>query len=346
MEGNINHEVITSFSKEAAKKLIKDHFKFSSGIKGGQILKFCNIKQINFFIVKVLFEKWKTEFDNLRSPFFDYQSEEVLVAAKKFMNVLSKNILVDKEDFKPLLEEAIYKTVLLIFSPYEYYLQEINKPVFQQISIADLKDIKRYVKVNGHLLQAYINRFEEERIQAVFNDDAVRIFDEVCENIKDTPEDFEPYLEQLNELASLDLNTLYSPTEEREAETAEKEQVKTSDRATDPENINERFKSDRKTLLDTLPKEKKEKILDIHEKKPLEGIRQSITLNQRFMFEKELFNGDKDEFEMVVNYLDNCTTKQEALEFIHENYSEKKKWNKENEEVAEFFEIIDKRFPN
>jgi hypothetical protein len=344
MEGNINHDVISSYSKEAAKKLIKDQFKFSSGIKGGQILEFCNIKQINFFVVKVLFEKWKTEFDNLRSPYFDYQSEEVLVAAKKFMNVLSKNILVEKEDFRPLLEEAIYKTVLLIFSPYEYYLQEINKPVFQQIGIADLKDIKKYVKVNGHLLQAYINRFEADRIQAVFNDDAVRIFDEVCENIKDTPEDFEPYLEELKQIASLDLNALYSPTEEKEAEM---EEVLNQDDATaDPENINERFRSDRKTLLDTLPKEDKEKILDIHEKKPLEGIRQSITLNQRFMFEKELFNGDKDEFEMVVNYLDNCTTKQEALEFIHENYSEKKKWNKEKEEVAEFFEIIDKRFPN
>ncbi len=98
-------------------------------------------------------------------------------------------------------------------------------------------------------------------------------------------------------------------------------------------------------MLDTLPAEKKEKIIDIHEKKPLEGIRKSITINQRFMFEKDLFKGDKNEFEMVINYLDNCQSRQEALDFVNDNYATKKKWDLEKEEVVEFFEIINKRFP-
>jgi hypothetical protein len=339
MEGNINHELITSYSKEASTKLMNDFFKKSSAIKGQQILQFCQIKQINFFIVKILFEKWKVEFDKLRSPYFDYQSEEVLLAARKFMNVLSKNILIQKDDFRPLLEEAIYKTVLLIFSPYEYYLQEINKPVFQKISIADLTDIQKYVKINGHLLQAYIDKFKADGIQAVFNDDAVRIFDEVCENIKDTPEDFEAYHIELDKISPLNIDSLYSNPEDTPIKYEEDEQ------SGDTENINEKFKTEKKTLLDILPAEKKEKIIDIHEKKPLDGIRQSITINQRFMFERELFKGDKNEFEMVVNYLDNCKSNQEAMEFVNENYALKKKWDMEKEEVLEFFEIINKRFP-
>ncbi len=339
MEGNINHEVITNYSKTVAKQLINEFFKEKSTITGKEILNFCDIKQVNLFIVKILFEKWKAEFDKLRSPFFDYQSEEVLMAAKKFMNVLSKNILIEKENFQSLLEEALYKTVLLIFSPYEYYLQEINKPTFQQLSIMDLKDIQKYVKINGHLLQAYIQRFESDGIQAVFNDDAVRIFDEVCENIKETPEDFEQYHKELDKIAPLDMNEVYSQPDEVTEEIEEHENTHPG------ENLNEKFKSEKKTLLDTLPAEKKEKIIDLHEKKPLEGIRQSITLNQRFMFEKDLFKGDKDEFEMVINYLDDCKTKQEALDFVNENYVTKKNWDKEKEEVAEFFEIIERRFP-
>jgi len=340
MEGNINHQLINSYSKTAAKSLIKVFFKGKSPIKGTEILSFCEVKQVNLFVVKVIFEKWKTEFDQLRSPYFDYQSEDVLLAAKRFMNALSKNILIEKKAFQPLLEEAIYKTVLLIFSPYEYYLQEINKPVFQQLSIMDLTDMQKYVKINGHLLQAYIDRFNSDGIQAVFNDDAVRIFDEVCENIKETPEDFEQYHNAFNKIFPLDINDVYSQSDDI-AKEFEEDEVGTAD----SENINEKFKSEQKTLLDTLPAENSEKIIDLHEKKPVEGIKQSITINQRFMFEKDLFNGDKNEFEMVINYLDNCKTRVEALEFVNENYAVKKKWDKDKEEVVEFFGIIDKRFP-
>ncbi len=226
MEGNINHQVITKYSESASKKLISEFFKHKSTIKGEEILKFCEIKQINLFVVKILFEKWKTEFDRLRSPYFNYESEDVLLAAKKFMNVLSRNILIEKEDFQPLLEEAIYKTVLLIFSPYEYYLQEINKPNFQQLSIMDLTDIQKYVKINGHLLQAYIERFKSDSIQAVFNDDAVRIFDEVCENIKETPEEFEQYHKDLEKISPLDMNDVYSQTDDVVKE-FEEDEVKT-----------------------------------------------------------------------------------------------------------------------
>lgn len=339
MESNINHQVIDTYSKSFADQLINGFFKVNSSIRGDQILNFSEIKQINYFILKILFEKWKTEFNNLKSPYFDYESEEVQKAVQSFMNVLSKNILVLKEVFRPILEEAIYKTILLIFSPYEYYLQEINKPTFQQISISDLHAIQKYVKINGHLLRAYIDRFESDGIQAVFNDDAVRIFDEVCESIKDTPEDFEHYHEEFSKILALDLNEVYSQPDDIANEYID------DDESQNPDNINEKFKIQKKTLLDTLGTEKKEALIDIHEKKPLEGIKKNITINQRFMFEKDLFNGDKDEFEMVVNYLDNCKNNQEAMEFINQNYVEKKNWDLEKEEVIEFFSVINKRFP-
>lgn len=339
MESNINHQLINSYSKSFAEQLINNFFKKKSSIKGEEILSFSEIKQINYFILKILFEKWKSEFNNLKSPYFDYEGDKVQKAVTSFMNVLSKNILVSTEDFRPLLEEATYKTILLIFSPYEYYLQEINKPTFQQISINDLYVIEKYVKINGHLLKAYIDRFNSEGIEAVFNDDAVRIFDEVCETIKETPEDLDIYHKQLSNVLALDLSEVYSPSDHIAEEYME------DDHKSEPGNINEKFKTQKQTLLDTLGAEKKEAIIDIHEKKPLEGIKKSITINQRFMFENDLFNGDKDEFEMVVNYLDKCVKNQEAMEFINENYVKKKNWDMKKEVVIEFFNVINKRFP-
>ncbi|MCG8307329.1 MAG: hypothetical protein MI975_08045 [Cytophagales bacterium] len=337
MESNINHQVIESYAKSYADLVIKNFFEKETSIKGGEISSFSEINQINYFVFKILFEKWKSEFDNLKSPYFNYEAVEVKKAAQSFMNVLSKNIRIKKEDFRPLLEEAVYKTLLLIFSPYEYYLQEINHPGHQKISINDLHTIHKYIKINGHLLTAYIDRFHSDGIQEVFNDDAVRIFDEVCETIKETPEDFERYQEEFSKLIDLNLEEVYSPSGEIVKEIPENDG--------EPDNLNEKFKSEQQTLLDTLDVNHEDALIDIHEKKPLDGIKKSITINQRFMFENDLFNGDKSEFEMVINYLDNCKTNQEAMEFINENYAEKKNWDMEKEEVIEFLEVIKRRFP-
>jgi hypothetical protein len=192
------------------------------------------------------------------------------------------------------------------------------------------------------LLKAFIERFHSDRIQAVFNEDAVRIFDEVCETIIETPEDFDIYHQQLSKIMDLDINEVYSQPDDIAKEYVEDPE---EEEKTESSNINEKFKTEKQTLLDTLETERKEAIIDIHENKPIEGIRKSISINQRFMFEKDLFNGDKDEFEMVVNYLDNCSGNQDAMNFLKENYVQKKNWDMENEVVIEFYDVINKRFP-
>ena len=59
-----------------------------------------------------------------------------------------------------------------------------------------------------------------------------------------------------------------------------------------------------------------------------------------------MVESDKDEFEMVINYLDNCSSVDEAMEFMNENYVTKKSWDMEKDEVVEFFGMINKRFPD
>lgn len=337
MESNINHRVLRSYSASFADKLLGVFFKNKSYILGGEIVGFSDLKQINYFILKLLFENWKSEIERLKSPYFDYENEEVQEAGQAYMNVLSRHIKIHKDDFASLLEEATYKSLLLVFSPYEYYMQEFSKPDSQQISVEDLRAIQKYVKINGHLLQAYIDRFQKDGIQAAFVEDAVRIFDEVCETIKEIPDDFDHYHKLFAEVVPLDLNEVYSQPDEVAA--GEGDEVE------EDENINKKFKSSQQTLLDTFGAERKEALNDIHEKRPIEGIRNNISINQRFMFEKDLFNGDKDEFEMVINYLDNCASRKEAMEFINENYVTKKNWDTEKEEVEEFFSVINRRFP-
>lgn len=339
MESNINHRVIKDYSNTFAEKLIDGFFKEKSHISGTEIVGFSELQQINYFVLKLLFENWTLEFEKLKSPYFDYENEEVKNAGHSYMNVLSRHIKIHKDDFRPLLKEATYKCLLLVFSPYEYYLQEFNKSDSAQITVFSLKAIQKYIKINGHLLQAYIDRFVKDSIQAAFTDDAIQIFDEVCETIKETPHDFDQYHELFAGVLPLDLNDVYSQPDvvaEKKTEEVNEEEE---------ENLNAQFGSSQQTLLDTLETENAEAIIDIHEKKPIAGIRNNITINQRFMFENDLFNGDKDEFEMVINYLDNCSSLSEAMEFINENYVAKKNWDIEKDEVIEFFSVITRRFP-
>ncbi len=339
MESNINHQVIRSYSREFSEKLSEEFFKNKTSISGDEILTFSKIRQINLFILRILFEQWKSEFARLRSPYFDYESEEVQKAARAYMNVLSRNILIKKDDFLPLLEEATYETILLIFSPYEFYLREISRTDREQLSVPELGEMKKYIKVNNLLLQAYLDRLDSNGMLTLTREDAVKIFDEVCEDTKDTPEEFDEYLIQFSNVIPLDLDVLYSSTEENPVRKENEEGEE------DTKSLNEKFKRKKRTLLDALSNVKKEVLVEIHEKQPIEDIKKSITLNQRFMFEKELFNGDKDEFNMVIDYLNNCESRAEAMDFIHENYVNKKGWDLEKTEVAELFRLIEKRFP-
>lgn len=334
MESNINHTVIKAYSKKFADTLAKEFFAKNNNINGAEILAFCAVKQVNFFILKTLFDQWTKEIDQLKSPYFNFQDEEVQMSIQSMMNVLSNHILIDEHNFVPLLQEACYKSLLLIFSPYEFYLQEINQPDRQQLSIDDLIVLKKYIKINHHLLQAYIDRFQDDGIQAIFSEDAAKIFDEVCENIKDTPEDFEAYQQAFSDILLLDLNEVYSPDDGGEID------------ASDTHNINEQFKTDKSTLLDKIGLANKENRETTSNDLPSKGLKKSITINQRFMFVNELFHGDKDEFEMVINYLDNCRAHQEAMDFLQDNYVKKKNWDLQQEEVEEFFNVIAKNFPS
>lgn len=340
MESNINFSAIETYCDKLSDKLCNDFFNKKNKINGGEILSLTEIKQLNFFIVYELFKKWKVETDKLKSPFFDYDSPEVQKALTKFLNVLSKNILVDKDHFKPLLKDATKKSVLLIFSPYEYFKIEFDDPEKARLKYEELIELKKYLKVNQHLLNAYIKRFEEEGIEEIFNDNAIRIFDEVCENIKETPEDFEPFHELFNKIVPLDLDKFYTEQPKNTAPKDKKEEKDTSAKKSPKEEV-----SDKKTLNDFLQKPS-QTLADEHQHKQIQGIKKNITINQRFMFVNELFKGDADEFESVVNFLDNCNSWNEAMDFVKQNYVEGKGWDEESEEVQEFMEILDKRFPN
>lgn len=330
MESNVNFKSIEQYCITFSNIIVGKSFDNRTKISGQEILKVTSIKQLNLFIIYELFKKWKEETENLKSPYFNYDNPDVQNDLKKFLNTLSKNISVEESDFLQFCTTATLKTILLIFSPYEFFKQEFNQTHNSRLKFDDLIELKKYLRINQHLLTAYIERFESESIQEIFNEDAIAIFDEVCESLEETPEDITSYVDEFSKICSLNIDDFYSEQVVLQFEDGEE--------ANSGDSIVES-----KTLNDLLQKES-ETLADKHQKKKIDGLKKNITINQRIMFVKNLFDGDVDEFESIVSFIDNCSEKQEAMDFVNHNCIDAKNWDKDSEEVQEFVEIVDNRF--
>src|SRR4051812_16700045 len=118
MANNINHQKLEAYSRALAEKLSTDFFREKNFASGEDILHFTPIEQINLFIIKIVFDKWKEENEKLRSSYFDYENGEVKEALGNLMVKLSQHIAIRKEHFDNLLNKAIRDTLFMIADPY------------------------------------------------------------------------------------------------------------------------------------------------------------------------------------------------------------------------------------
>lgn len=316
MESKLNHQAIDAYSKALAKQLSQSFFSNSSHISGKEILELSPNKQINLMVLKNLFRKWKKENAKLQSPYFDYHSDEVKKAMKDFMNTLSRHIYVKKEHFEPLLKESIKDSVLLAFSPYDFYSKEINQRDDSRLRLSDLKDLKKYIKFNEFLLDGLIEHFESHKEDVVFNDTAFEMFNEVCSNSEEQPADIQPLLAEFSKTLPLSLADIY--LEEDKDQTGI---------------LNEKLQSkDKQTLADKLAKSGGKSIIKM------------LTLNQRFMFVNELFEGNQNQFLSAIEQIDGMDNYKEASSHVKKSFADKYDWDMETEEVQEFMELVEKRF--
>ena len=326
MDSNISYTEIKNYSINFASNVLDKYYQKKEAISGEDLLLLTPVQQVNLFVVLELLTIWKREAEQLKSPYFNYKNENVRDALNKFMNVLSKNIEVKREDLEPLVVTATEKAILLIFSPYQYYKNVIDAPGHSRLSIFYLEELNKYIKINRHLLEHMIGHFQKEKIEEVFNEDALTIFNEICEKTSDTPEDFEIYITMFNEVTLIDITRFYAGEDE-----IIKEATKPKN---EPQSLNDKLHVEKETLV------------DIHAKKGVEGLKKSITINQRFMFVNELFEGNSEEFEAVVSFLDNCMDKYDAMDYIQANFAEPKGWDLGSVEYEEFIEVITRRFPD
>jgi hypothetical protein len=74
--------------------------------------------------------------------------------------------------------------------------------------------------------------------------------------------------------------------------------------------------------------------------KALKNIEAAIGVNEKFLFVRELFNGDTETFHKTIRILNNVANFNEAFNYIHSTFN----WNLENAAAQKLLELVRRRF--
>ncbi|MEP1034302.1 hypothetical protein [Ekhidna sp.] len=158
MQKKLNEDFIDGYCEKFASKVTADFFKSGKEvITGKEILKVTPSKQVNFFVIKLLFRYWQEETKKLESPFFNYKHDEVRQAMIQFMNVLSQHIEINKEKFETLLNHAVKDTIYLAAMPQAYVEIDLDSRGVESIREKSVEGTVKYLKIHKKEIQNFLS---------------------------------------------------------------------------------------------------------------------------------------------------------------------------------------------
>lgn len=268
----INHSQIEDYAKKIAETLGESHFAKQDTINGQEILRLSEVKQINFLVLKNLFERWQEETRNLKSPYFNFKSEKVTKALIAFMNILSQNIEIEKAAFMPLLTTAVQDTLYLTLTPFDHFWADLSQGP-DTLSTKNLKAKGKYIKQNKHIYDAFIQSVTQAADDKIAKSDALNLLEGLIQDGNLEAENNETIISGLSEIHPFDIEAIYALPEPEE-------QVLEEEPQTDEDLLSDLFDED--TLVDSEEPHIEEKPVEVdqvsksEEEEPAEEIVDTI----------------------------------------------------------------------
>ena len=108
-----------------------------------------------------------------------------------------------------------------------------------------------------------------------------------------------------------------------------------------PEIIADKFQNSKTFRHDNLAKnQQKNDVSSKMQTKPIHDLTKAIGVNDKFLFIKELFNGNKERYHEAIQILNNIPTFKEAETYLQESFD----WDDEQPETKKFFDLIRRKF--
>lgn len=432
MNRNLNTGFIHQYKTVFAEQLVAQAFRNKDHVTGKDILNLSSIKQLNFFILKILFNKWQEEMKRLESPYFDFKDPNVRKAMVSFMNVLSQYIKVGKKEIKPLIEKALTDTLQITIDPVAYLSNEfLDKPIISDKSVSQLS---KYIFIHKSQIAEFLNEHIDENFAELEVDSSQVVLDEMIEKelnelvnqlsavlivsssdlilhtrkdpkitleieseielIEDEidmeednemlpgneerlmddviPDDQEDQLEEENTYEDSleegrsnenDADFTDEPEEEdfEEAEDypedVEADEDEAEEELTEDEDVEENIPLAKDSSMETEETEDEQPatlnqkyeisaktLADIHEEKKVTNIMEAISINHRYMFLQELFDGDNEAFQQALQSIEKSNSFDQAVEKLIQTYAKDFYWDMNSDEVKELLKVVFRRF--
>jgi hypothetical protein len=381
MSAKVNSNYVENYAKEFSKKVCEGYFPTKKYMTGQDIITLTPSVQVNFFIIKTLFEAWQLELEKLKSnPFFDYRDKTVHEALREFMNVLSRTIKIERAHFEPLLEQSVKDSILLAVDPLEFYKNEFGKLKGHEIN-QYLKENKKYIKWHTNLITNLIDKAGLPYTYEAYQEALKNNF----QNQKEKLESFKILLNSMGQVVFLDFDQIAevdfikAKSEKKVEPIPALKETDTSFFDTLEESKDSEFEiqedsglkaefeesllQEEEHVLENIPTEKLFKTIRPDQgidpakvwvrfeneqysimKGSIKELSESIGLNQRFMFTKDLFEGNPDLLKHALKSIDECGSFVEAIHLLNERYVGELGWNKDSDVVDEFLQLIFRKF--
>jgi hypothetical protein len=350
-----NSKYLEKYAKDYSEMVCDRFFSSKQFITGQDIVQLTGCVQVNFFVIKRLFELWQEELSKLKSnPFFDYRDVAVHEALTQFMNVLSRRIKVERNHLQPLLETAATQAVMLALDPVSFYQNEVSKAPKGKVN-EYLRENKKYYKWHEKVISFLIDK-------TGFGHDEKAFVEAIASNYdknKDLLESFDLLLVSLEDVIPFDLFAHYEEIypDQNSGKLAEAQPIAQVESSNQHELIDEDVTKQGDAASTANPEasgqldsQTLKSSFENESYKWMPGIRgslaDSLTVNQRFMLSKELFLGDTDMLREALDAIDKSTSFDEAVNLVSTEYVDDLGWDTNSEAVNEFLQLIYRRFPD
>lgn len=342
MDEKISLEAIAAYGDTYADKISKSFFSSKNKISGPEILSLCPVAQVNMFVIRELLVAWREETKKIKSPYFDYEADEVKQALNNLMSLLSNHISVSQEYFVPLLKKAVRQTLLVIFNPYDFFSILITGKD-NRLELPQFREEIKYLKINKGPLARLVQKLEENGVTDMSGNEAFAILDQILEEVSFTPEDLDPHIRKFSETLPLDPASFFPVKAQTLPKTKDAESEKgskTERRLIVEEPVRVKQDGNLKPILnDRIKTDQRPAVYNSFTR--IAKIKDHLTINQKFMFTKVLFFGDFESFSRAVDELDQLPDMEAALQYVE---TQSGNWDRESREFHEFMEMVEKRF--
>ena len=243
------------------------------------------------------------------------ETEELLKI--KNISAIEKDILLEK--LRRMYETVIIKNTIISQQPFNH--SKIEKIATEKIIPKEEKlpnPIKEeeviFDKIEDKVVESFTNTYNDNKFPA---EKEIEINDK---------EKTEPIVSE----------SLIRPIKENKEETLiEKEEIKNSSQT-----LAEKYRINTvKTISDTMIKSEKDLSTKI-QLKPIKSIKSAISINDRIMFTRELFENNTEHYNQVIDKVNNMNDLNEAFEYLATQI----KIHEQSEPIQKFLEIVNRRF--